>query len=158
LRRHRELAQAADTLRACRDALRPWFATLKQDLLEKRLASLNEELTRHRVAIERLEEQRRAQQGQERELRRTIAENGGDRIESIGQEILQKQDELERRKQKASRYEELVRALGQHPAATEEEFLRQRTETAPGAKRRKKPKSAPRTTSMRPASFSPRLG
>jgi hypothetical protein len=33
-------------------------------------------------------------------------------------------------KQKASRYEELVRALGQHPAATEEEFLRQRSETA----------------------------
>ncbi len=127
--RHRELAHTADNLRACRDALRPWFATLKRDLLEKRLASLNEDLVRHRVAIERLEEQRRSHQGQERELRRTIAENGGDRIESIGQEILQKQDELERRKQKASRYEELVRALGQHPAATEEEFLRQRSET-----------------------------
>ena len=127
--RHRELAQTADTLRACRDTLRPWFATLKLDLLEKRLASLNEELTRHRVATLRLEEQRRSQQGQERELRRTIAENGGDRIESIGQEILQKQDELERRQQKASRHEELVRALGQHPAATGEEFLRQRSET-----------------------------
>lgn len=128
--RHLELAQATDTLRACRDALRLWFATLKQGLLEKRLTLLNEELTRHQVAILRLEEQRRAQQGQERELRRTIAENGGDRIESIGQEILHKQDELERRKQKASRYEELVRALGQHPAATEVEFLRQRSETA----------------------------
>ncbi|WP_367361076.1 ATP-binding protein [Syntrophus sp. (in: bacteria)] len=128
--RHRELAQTADNLRACRDALRPWFATLKLDLLDKRLTSLNEELTRHRVAIERLEEQRCAQQGQERELRRTIAENGGDRIESISREILQKQDELERRKQKASRYEELVRALEQHPAATGEEFLRQRSETA----------------------------
>jgi len=128
--RHRELEQTTNNLRACRDALRPWFATLKLNLLEKRLTSLNEELTRHRVAIERLSEQRRAQQGQERELRRTIAENGGDRIESIGQEILQKQDELERRKRKASRYEELVRALGQPPAATGEEFLRQRSETA----------------------------
>jgi len=128
--RHRELAQTANNLRACRDALRPWFAALKLDLLDKRLVSLNEELTRHRVGIERLEEQRRAQQGQERELRRTIAENGGDRIESIGAEILQKQDELERRKQKAGRYEELVRSLGQHPAATREEFFRQRSETA----------------------------
>ncbi len=128
--RYRNLDQTAANLRLCRDALRPWFATLKRDLLEKRLTSLNEELARYRVAIERLEEQRRSHQGQERELRRTIAENGGDRIESIGQDILQKQVELERRKQKASRYEELVRALGQHPAATEEEFLRQRTETA----------------------------
>lgn len=126
--RHGELAQMADTLRACRDALRPWFATLKFDLLHRRLSALNEELTKHRVAIERLEEQRRAQQGQERELRRTIAENGGDRIESIGREILQKQDALERRKQKASRYEELVHALGQHPAATGEDFLRQQSD------------------------------
>ncbi|ABA89050.1 hypothetical protein Pcar_1809 [Syntrophotalea carbinolica DSM 2380] len=128
--RYRTLAQTADNLRACRDALRPWFATLKIDLLEKRLTSLNEELARHRTVIVRLEEQRREQQGQERDLRRTIAENGGDRIESIAGEILQKQDELERRKQKASRYEELVRALGQYPATTCDEFLRQRSEIA----------------------------
>lgn len=128
--RHREFARTSDDLRACRDALRPWFAKMKLDLLDKRLASLNEELTRHRVAIERLEEQRQGQQGQEREIRRTIAENGGDRIENISREILQKQGELERRKQKASRYEELVRALEHHPAATEEEFLKQRSETA----------------------------
>ena len=128
--RHQEIAQEAENLRACRDALRPWFATLKLDLLDRRLASLDQELTRHRVAIERLEEQRRAQQGQERGLRRTIAENGGDRIENIGAEIRRSQDELERRKQKATRYEQLVRSLGQHPAATQEEFLRQRAETA----------------------------
>ena len=128
--RHQELSQTADDLRACRDALRPWFATLKLDLLEKRLALLNEELTRHRVATLRLEEQRSTQLGEERELRRSIAENGGDRIERIGLEILQHQDELERRQKKASRYEELVHALGQHLATTEEEFLRQRSATA----------------------------
>jgi len=126
--RHRELTQAADNLRACRDALRPWFATLKKELLEKRLNSLNEELAKHRIAIERLQAQRRSQQEQERELRRAIAENGGDRIASIGQEILQQQNELERRQQKASRYEELVNALGQQPATTQEGFLQQHTE------------------------------
>jgi len=126
--RYRELAQTTDNLRACRDALRPWFASLKLDLLDKRLASLSEELTRYRVAIERLEEQRHDRQEQERLLRRTIAENGGDRIENICQDILRKQDELERRKQKASRYEELVRALDRHPAATGEEFLKQRSD------------------------------
>ncbi len=127
--RHEELAQTADNLRSCRDALRPWFATLKLDLLKKRLTLLNEESTRHHLAIEQLEEQRRTQRGQERELRHTIAESGGDRIASISEEILQKQEELERRKQKAFRYEELVRALGQYPAETGEEFLRQQSET-----------------------------
>ena len=128
--RHGELAQTADSLRACRDALRPWFATLKVELLDARLASLNEELHRHRVAIERLEEQRRIQQGQERDLRRALAENGGDRIEKIGQEIHQHKDELERRKGRASRYGQLVHDAGHHPASTEEEFLQQRSETA----------------------------
>jgi len=127
--RHEELAQTADNLRSCRDALRPWFATLKLDLLKKRLTLLNEESTRHHLVIEQLEEQRRTQRGQERELRHTIAESGGDRIASISEEILQKQEELERRKQKAFRYEELVRALGQYPAETGEEFLRQQSET-----------------------------
>ncbi|MDT8334390.1 MAG: SbcC/MukB-like Walker B domain-containing protein, partial [Desulfurivibrionaceae bacterium] len=45
-------------------------------------------------------------------------------------EIRRKQDDLKRRKRKADRYGELVRALGQHPAATGEEFLRQGSETA----------------------------
>lgn len=128
--RYRELVHAAEELRACRDALRPWFAVLKLDLLEKRLVSLAEEVTRHQVAIGRLEEQRRTQQGQERELRQSIADNGGDRIERIEKEIKQQQGELERRRLRAGRYEELVRSLGEHPAATEEEFLRQRSAIA----------------------------
>ena len=128
--RHRELTQTTDDLRACRDALRPWFATLKLELLQRRLASLTEELTRQQTAVERLEEQRRTQQAQERQLRRAIAESGGDRIESIAEEIRQKQQERERRKQRAGRYAELVRKLEQQPAGTGEEFLRQRSEIA----------------------------
>ncbi len=128
--RYGELEQGANTLRACRDALRPWFAALKLELLEKRLASLNEELLRHGSAIDRLEEQRSARLVQEREVRRSIAESGGDRIESIAGEIGMKQVELDRRRKKASRYEKLIRDLGEHPAATEDEFLRQRSEAA----------------------------
>jgi len=65
--RHAELLTVTEELRACREALRPWFAGLKQELLEKRLATLGEELARHHVHIERLEEQRRVQQGREQE-------------------------------------------------------------------------------------------
>ena len=128
--RHRELAATANRLRACRDALRPWFASLKRDLLDRQLTALGEELTRHRAAIERLEAERRTQQEQERELRRSMAENGGDRIERIAAEIRQHQDVLERRRQRATRYEALVRSLEQPPATTGEAFLRQRSEVA----------------------------
>lgn len=128
--RHQELVQAANELRECRKALRPWFAVLKGELLEKRLASLREELTRQRAAIDRLEERRRDQQLRERELRRGIAEQGGDRIERLAEEILRKEEERDRRKEKAARHEKLVRTLGQAPPATEEEFLRQRAAIA----------------------------
>lgn len=123
--RYHALVHTADNLRVCRDALPPWFATLKMNLLEERLSSLNEDLHRHQVAIARLEEQRLEQQGQEHDLRLRRAKHGGDRIERIAQEMIQQQHELERRRQKAHRYEDLLRPLEQYPASTEEEFLRQ---------------------------------
>jgi len=123
---HHTMAQRSEELRGSRDTLRPWFASLKLELLDKRHASLHEELSRHQIAIERLEADRRTQQARDRELRRTIAENGGDRIESIAAEIRQQEEELKRRNQKSERYGELARQLGEHPAATAEEFNRQR--------------------------------
>ncbi len=125
-----ELQLSVEQLRSSRDALRPWFASLKVDLLDKRLLSLDDELKRHQAAIERMEELRRSQQEKERELRRNIAENGGDRIESVAAEIKNKQAELERRRQRARRYNELVCALGEHPAMGEEEFITQRSRNA----------------------------
>ncbi|MCD6525625.1 MAG: ATP-dependent exonuclease SbcCD, C subunit-like protein [Desulfuromonas sp.] len=126
--RYEELEQRVGGLRACREALRSWFAGLKLELLEKRLVSLNEELTRHQVGIERLEEQRQTQQERERELRRNIAENGGDRIESIGAEIRQKEDELSRRQRKSARYAELAQSLELSAATTQDAFFAQQHE------------------------------
>ncbi len=124
---HSELQRNAENLLACRNALRSWFAGIKLGLLEKRLESLNQELTRHKAAIERLEDQRQNQRLQERELRRAIAENGGDRIARIEAELVQQQEILERCKNKAARYAELVSDLGSQAAATEQAFLEQRT-------------------------------
>src|SRR5690606_27803355 len=59
-----ELATHAGTLRDCRDALQPWFASLKSDLLQKRLANLEAELARLSAQIDSLDERRGSQQGQ----------------------------------------------------------------------------------------------
>ncbi|MBU0968903.1 MAG: ATP-dependent exonuclease SbcCD, C subunit-like protein [Proteobacteria bacterium] len=128
--RHVELVKGVEALRACREALRPWFAGLKLQLLENRLATLAEELVRHNARVESLEEQRRQQQGRERQLRLAIAENGGDRIARIGEEIRILQEELQRRQQKAGRYAELVQLLGLHPPEGGEDFLNRRGQCA----------------------------
>ncbi len=124
--RHGELVAGNDALRACREALKPWFAGLKLALLEKRIASLDEEWTRQHAQVQRLEERRSAQQAEERELRRSIANNGGDRIERLAHEIEAKDGERQARQRKAERYAGLVRTLGISPAGDAEGFSTQR--------------------------------
>ncbi len=124
---HKELSLSAGNLRRCRDALRPWFAMLKRQLLEKRLSSLGNELTRQEASVQKLEEQQRDLRSQERELRLNIARNGGDRIESISEEIRQKEEELKRRRDKAGRYCGLLEGLNEKPPAAQEDFLRQQS-------------------------------
>lgn len=121
--RHALLEQSAQQLRGCREALRPWFAGLKLELLQQRLGRLEEELKRHNARIEGLVEQRQALQGKERDLRRSIAENGGDRIEYISEEIRRCEEELLRKQRRFKRYGELMEALELYAADSVGAFL-----------------------------------
>ena len=124
--RYDQEAARRDQLIACREALQPWFAQHKLELLDERLATLNEELERHQLKITNLEEQRRGLQSRERELRRHIAESGGDRLENLAEEIRQLAEQQQQRRRKAERYQELAAGLGLTAAADEEAFLNQR--------------------------------
>ncbi|WP_444633396.1 ATP-binding protein [Cupriavidus oxalaticus] len=121
--RHAELVAASEQLRACREALRPYFAQLKLGLLDKRIAGLTEEWERQDTHVRRLQERREAQRNDEAELRRHIAENGGDRIGRLAEEIRAQADESAKRRHKAERYGELVRAVGELPPQDEPAFL-----------------------------------
>lgn len=122
---HAALSAEVEGLRACREALRPYFAGLKLGLLDKRITGLGEELARITAQAQRLAEHKTAGQAEERELRRAIAENGGDRIARIGEEIRLKDEEQHRRRRKAERHEELLRVLGLPAPADENGFLAQ---------------------------------
>lgn len=121
--RHAELAAQAEKLRACREALRPWFATLKGELLGKRIANLDRELARLASRIDAFAEKRRGQQLERDELKRAITENGGDRIERIAGEIATKQEEKTRRIGRAEKYNALARALNLPEAREADTFL-----------------------------------
>lgn len=124
--RHASLVVLVDEFRACRDALSSYFAGLKLGLLEKRVANLLEEWTRQDIQVKRVEAQRDAQRVEVAELKRNIADNGGDRLERLTIEINKKEQEREVRERKAQRYAELVRAVAESPADDEDGFLRQR--------------------------------
>ena len=128
--RHAAQVTQVDELRACREALRPYLAGLKLDLLEKRIASLNEEWARQDVLVKRSEALRLTQLVEESELKRSIAENGGDRLERLALDIRRIEEERRRREAKAQRYAELVRGLNETPAVDEAGFFKQRQRLA----------------------------
>lgn len=124
--RHADLSGGAEELRACREALRPYFAGLKIELLDKRIAGLAEDWERQNSQVRRIEESRDALRGNEADLKQSIADNGGDRVERLAAEIRRKDQERQTRERKAERYRDLVQALGETPADGEPEFLAQR--------------------------------
>ncbi len=128
--RHGEVLAQTDKLRACREALRPYFAGLKLELLDKRIASLAEEWERQHGQVLRWEALRDAQRVQERALRKSISDNGGDRLEQLGETIRGKQVEVERRRTKAESYNQLARSVGLLHMESASDFLTQRQNLA----------------------------
>ena len=129
--RHAELAAAIEAQRAAREALQACFAVHKAHLLDQRLQHLGDEGARHDNHVQRLATQQREQQAQERELRRAIADSGGDRIERLAIEITRKEADKQRRAAKAARYDVLRQTLGLLALHQAEDFLAQRALCAP---------------------------
>ncbi|MBU6454080.1 MAG: ATP-dependent exonuclease SbcCD, C subunit-like protein [Cyanobacteria bacterium REEB67] len=126
--RREEISQKSEQLRACREALKFYFALLKVDLLNQRLENLNANLNRYNAQIKSLETRLDGMSIEEGELKRSIAENGGDRIEQLAAEINRKSTERDNRQRKADRYAELLNVVQLKPADSVEMFSNQRQE------------------------------
>ncbi len=125
-RRHAELVAEVDCLRNGREALRPYFAALKGELLDRRLSLLAEETARADLQLERLTAQRDLDRGEVGALERAQRENGGDRLEQLAAQMAAKESEKTERLQRAGRYEELLRRVDETLPVDEESFLVQR--------------------------------
>jgi uncharacterized protein YPO0396 len=128
--RHGELMGQIDTLRQCREWLRPYFASLKRTLLDRRLARLAEDVEKLDTQIKRLEDTREAQRSQVDELKQAVADNGGARLERLAHDIRQHELERNKRHDKARHYDALTSTLGEPPATDESAFLAQRNRLA----------------------------
>jgi uncharacterized protein YPO0396 len=121
--KHAQLLSSIEVLRDSRDALRPYFANLKLDLLGERLQTLNETLEIESGKVDKLDAQKLDQQSQVRLQRDAIARNGGDRISQIELEMARWRDESIVRKAKAVRYDELRKQLGLLQVSSMEDLL-----------------------------------
>lgn len=125
---HTGLSEEVAGLRYCREALKPYFSEKKLDLLDERITRLRADLTRQQAKVDRLLETVRQQRIEEAELKQQIADNGGDRIERLKQEIYRHEQDCATRRDKAGRYAGLLEAIGLLPAEDEEQFLNRQNE------------------------------
>lgn len=125
--KHAQIQSDAQQSRACRDALGSYFSSLKCKLLDTRIEQLTQELDRLTAQISRLDEKRTTHRLEERELRRAIADNGGDRIERLEIELKQKEEERTRRFAKCQQFAALTQSLALPGVRNGDQFLEQIT-------------------------------
>ena len=121
--RHHELTAEIEKLRACREALKPHFAGLKLELLDRRLQNLATERTRLEAQQSSRAEARENQRGQVDALKRAVAEQGGDRLEQLALAIRTQENERDRRSKRSDRHTRLLADAGEEPAREETGFL-----------------------------------
>lgn len=122
--KHQGLRGEQDGLRDCREALKPWFSELKIGLLDRRLQLLANDQQRLSSQKEHQVEQRDRQRLDVDSLRRAVAEQGGDRLEQLANEIRKQNIERERRQHRAQRHVQLLAAIGESPVDDEAGFIR----------------------------------
>ena len=122
---HQQQSHKVDVLRHSREALATYFAEKKRQLLEQRLQRLQLDFSRQQNKVEKLTRESEHQLHQQQELKQQIADNGGDRIERLQQEIRQQQSESERRLDKASRYRSLLEPLSMEAVDNADAFVQQ---------------------------------
>ncbi|MGE0383238.1 MAG: ATP-binding protein [Gammaproteobacteria bacterium] len=124
--RHATLAAQIQVHRDGREALHAWFAGLKGELLDRRLALLAQDSARVEAQIARLAAQRDAGRTEAGELERALRDNGGDRLEQLAAEIRRKEIDKSDRQEKAGRHAALLARIGESPPDDETAFLAQR--------------------------------
>ncbi|CDG53785.1 MULTISPECIES: ATP-binding protein [Halomonadaceae] len=132
LDRYAEASDQAREFTACREALQPWFAGIKAQLLEQRREKLERELERLASRIEALVSEQQHNQAKRDELKQAIANNGGDRLEQLKRQIKDQGERADERRRRAEEYQALTQRLALDALGDEAVFVenRQRVEQA----------------------------
>ncbi|MCM8594646.1 ATP-binding protein [Accumulibacter sp.] len=128
--RHHARVAAIQGWRDARDHLRPYFARLKGELLDRRLGLLAEDAARLDAQIERLDAQRETERVEVGRLERALRDNGGDRLEEMAAEIRRLEQDKEQRQKKSDRFQELLARIDEAAPADEAGFLTQQQSIA----------------------------
>ena len=112
LRNLNELEDEFETLVKCREGLSPWFANEKAVLLESRISKQQALIDKLELKSDGVAQNRDSMRGERDELKRAITESGGDRLEAMKNEALEREKEKGRKLKHFEDYSELCALLG----------------------------------------------
>jgi uncharacterized protein YPO0396 len=126
---HEAAVQQREHWRYCRNGLRVHFASLKRDLLDARLATIAADRQRAQSRYETQNDELTRTRGERDSIRQAIADNGGDRIETLRAERTRAEDERTRALERWERYDSLCRRLELKTPTSSDSFADTRHES-----------------------------
>lgn len=122
--RYQAEESASAELRACRDALEWYMQGERVHLLDQRVASLGAKRARIDAAADEADETRKRLQSEVESLKESIAASGGGRLEQLRTDIKLKEEERERRRDKATHYGRHLDVLDLPHPSHRDDFVR----------------------------------
>jgi len=129
LDRYNRASQKKESLVYARRGLKSFYAGLRMDLIQLELENLSLTLEKARLKEQDLRKQRGDQQIKRDELKRSINEQGGGRLEALKREIQKVQEEKKLRLERYQDYRQILEALDFPPPRDSDHFLELRQES-----------------------------
>ena len=123
LEKHQQNTEKRQHLSDCRDGLKSYFTTIKAELLQQQISELEEKHQWIQVRVEKTETLYTRQQSERDHVRQAIAQNGGDRLQQLKNDIALQTSEKQKRQQRAASYGQLAKKLDLQPVYNKEDFL-----------------------------------
>ncbi|HDH04505.1 MAG TPA: ATP-dependent exonuclease SbcCD, C subunit-like protein [Nitrospirae bacterium] len=109
--KHEEMAVAEAELRQCREVMYAFFADQRAGLLKTRIEKRTVEREKLGDRLRQLEQQIAEVRRHEIEIRQSLNDNGGRRLDEIAQKLLQLEQEQQRKMKNADEYQRCCRSL-----------------------------------------------
>jgi uncharacterized protein YPO0396 len=122
-RKHQDSQQSYLEKEHCRNALDAYFAERKTELLTQRISDTQIKLEKHQQKLARQQQEILELREQRDQLKQSIEDNGGRRLETLALELQRLEKQQQEKKHQAQRYQGFCQAIGLTAASDSDSFL-----------------------------------
>ncbi len=119
---HQQVQQQYDDKVQCREVLEGYFAERKSELLQQRIGETQLKLEKHQQKLQRQHQEIVESRDLRDQLKQSIEDNGGRRLETLAVDIQRLENEQQHKKSRAQTYQNFCQAIGLTTATDSDSF------------------------------------